>query len=61
MQKTKRSLMVGITIATLGLPIASLADNDDRANFSTATGTLHIPKLNVASVGCVLRTTLITQ
>ncbi|OAD22780.1 hypothetical protein THIOM_001405, partial [Candidatus Thiomargarita nelsonii] len=42
--------MIGITIATLGLPIASWADNDDRANFSTATGTLHIPKLNVDGV-----------
>ncbi len=50
MRKTKRSLMVGITIATLGLPIASWADNDDRANFSMATGTLHIPKLNVDGV-----------
>jgi hypothetical protein len=39
--------MVGITIATLGLPIASMADNDDRANFFTATGTLHIPKLKL--------------
>jgi len=50
MRKTKRSLMIGITIAILGLPIASWADNDDRANFSTATGTLHIPKLNVDGV-----------
>jgi hypothetical protein len=50
MRKTKRSLIVGITIATLGLPIASWADNDDRANFSTATGTLHIPKLNIDGV-----------
>jgi hypothetical protein len=50
MRKTKRTLMVGISIATLGLPIASWADGNDRANFSTATGTLHIPKLNVDGV-----------
>ncbi|NOQ16633.1 MAG: hypothetical protein GQ581_06200 [Methyloprofundus sp.] len=50
MRKLKQSLLISAAIMSIGGSISSWASSADRTNFSTATSTLLIPKLNVDGV-----------